>query len=489
MDSFLRACGASGPLQLHLEGPGTSAGECLSFETPYVVIGSAPESDLVLGHREVSPRHAYLQLIDGHLFCVDLGSQSGTALGGQSHRAGWVEPDQTIRIGPYRIRPVVETCPAGSPGFDAPAAGELPPLTLDLSHRGFKSSECSITEGLSLVGSNDCQVRLLDPGVANFHCGLIYTRLGVWVVDLLGKGGIEVNGDLVHHALLHQGDELSVGRSTIRLRHALELESEEAAWSQQAMAAEIAQPLGFLGIDHPSGHFEEPQAYPSWAPAGSDLEPETEPELEPDPEPDPEPEQESRPSPPPSESFYSASRKRRFDEAELERSSAQERRGSCRYPVSNVDALLSWWEPVAHRAVIDSEPKDDPGLSPTEETIYSRMMARWPGSHNGTPASRAAAELARDPLPAVEETMKSCVSSARLVDISQTGMLVLSEKVPPADQQLWLRLENPLITEWVEVVMKGATHANQGGHSVRLAFREACPYDFFKAVVYQNPGT
>jgi pSer/pThr/pTyr-binding forkhead associated (FHA) protein len=487
MDSFLRACGASGPLQLRLEGPGASPGECFTFETPYVVIGSAPESDLVLGHREVSPRHAYLQLIGGGLYCLDLGSQSGTSLGGQSRRAGWVEPAQMIRIGPYRIHPVVDTnpSPADSDEFDAPATVELPPLTLDLSHRGFESSECSITEGLSLVGSTDCQVRLLDPGVSSLHCGLLYTRLGVWVVDLLGKGGIEVNGDPVRHALLHQGDELRVGRSTIRLRHAF----EDAEWSQQARAAETAQPLGFLGIDHSPGHSEEPQAYPSWVPAGSDLEPEPEPEFELEPDSEPEFVPKSKLSQPPSESFYSASRKRRFEEAELERTSTAERRASCRYPVTNVDAVLSWWEPVAHRVVIVSEPKDDPRLSPTEETIYSRMMARWPGSHNGTPASRAAADLARDPLPAVEETMKSCVSGARLVDISQTGMLVLSERIPPADQRLWLRLENPLISDWVEVVLKGATHANQGGHSVRLAFREACPYDFFKAVVYQKPGT
>jgi hypothetical protein len=181
--------------------------------------------------------------------------------------------------------------------------------------------------------------------------------------------------------------------------------------------------------------------------------------------------------------------RRQIEEEHLAAISAQERRASCRYPVADTVAVLSWWEPIASPSVVLSAPKEEPKLAPDDESIYRRVMARWPAGHSGTAAARATAELARDPLPPVEESMQSRASGARLVDISQTGLMVLSEAVPPADGRIWLRLETPLITDWVEVVVKGSSLAAPGAHRVRLAFREGCPYDIFKAVVYTKPGS
>jgi pSer/pThr/pTyr-binding forkhead associated (FHA) protein len=485
MDLFLRACGAGRPWQLRLEGPAQAspAGACRSFERPSVVIGCDPRSDLVLDHKEVGARHAYLQWIGGRLYCVDLGSQCGTWLGGQRRRSGWVEPAQAIRIGPYWIQ--AQTGDEGAPAHP-PAPGstegeafdpDLLPLTVELSHRGFKASECQIARGLSLVGSaSDCQVRILDPGVSNIHCSLVHTPLGVWVVDLLGTGGIQVNGTPVPYARLHPGDLLQVGRSSIRV--------PDAAASNVPAAARVAAAL----VETPTGphHIaassldETPGPAPAWTP---DL---GEPESEPEPEPEPviEPDWE-RPAP-----EYSSSRRRRqLEDEAFARISAQERRGSCRYPVADALAVLSWWEPMAAPTVVMAEPRVDRNAEAAPATVYSRMMARWPGSHNGTPSSRAAAELARDPLPPVEKTMTLCTCWARLIDISQTGLLVRSETIPPVDAQVWLRLEDARLPDWVEVVVKGGTPEPSGVYRVRLAFRESCPYDLFKAVVYTRPGS
>jgi hypothetical protein len=68
-------------------------------------------------------------------------------------------------------------------------------------------------------------------------------------------------------------------------------------------------------------------------------------------------------------------------------------------------------------------------------------------------------------------------------------MLVISTAVPPADQRVWLRLESPRSTDWVEVVMKGSSPEVHGAHRIRLAFRESCPYDFFKLALYRKPGS
>ena len=482
MDLFLQACGATGPLQLRLEHPGSSGVECRSFDTPFVVIGRDPQSDLVLEHRDVCPRHAYLQLIGGRLYCVDLGSRSGISLGGQWRRAGWVEPQQAIRIGPYRIRLVID-----DGGFFDPETRddvESSRLTLDLSHRGFKASKCLIAGGLSLVGSStDCQVRLLDPAVSNVHCSLISTQHGLWVVDLFGKGGIQVNGVPVRQTVLQPCDELRVGRSSIRIRRAVDVGGSRptfvasSPWPAEeprtAALATVASTPAQFAIPVEPDPVEEPDTGGAafWPAVNPDFETEAE-----------------RESLPP---VSSKTRQRPSEEEPPpEAIAAHERRTSCRYPVADVGAVLSWWEQHASPSVILAVPKEEPKLSAAEETIYGRVMARWPGSYNGgTASARATAELARSPLPRIEDSLQSRTCGVRLLDISQTGLLVLSTVVPPADGLIWLRLEAPQATDWVELVIMGTTPATDGAHRLRLAFRDACPYDFFKAVLYKKPGS
>ena len=187
----------------------------------------------------------------------------------RSLSAGWIDPQQAVRIGPYRIRIV-----AGDGG--PPSDLDLPRLTLDLSHRGFKTSECQIDGGLALVGSStDCQVRLLDPEVSSTHCSLLSTAMGVWVVDLFGEGGIRLNGVPVRHAMLSEGDELQVGCSSIRIRHVHAVESDpsqppaELSWSEtpshEPAVLEVASPVSIYGTHDAPGPGEEPGAVSSWA--------------------------------------------------------------------------------------------------------------------------------------------------------------------------------------------------------------------------------
>ena len=303
MDLFLQACGATGPLQLRIEHPGNCGAESRRFDTPFVVIGRDPQSDLVFDHRDVCPRHAYLQLIGGRLYCVDLGSRSGISVVGQSRRAGWVEPQQAIRIGPFRIRLVTDGGGAGEPG----SYHDVEPsrLTLDLLHRGVKASEWPIAGGLSLVGSStDCQVRLLDPDVSNTHCSLISTQQGLWVVDLLGKGGIQVNGVQVRQALLEPRDELRVGRSTIRIRQTVDAGGPGPTSAAPSPLPEKTPPVAVLAASfstpapvaipvepdpvEPDPVEEPDMSGPSFQPSSpSEFETYTEPETEPEPEPFP----------------------------------------------------------------------------------------------------------------------------------------------------------------------------------------------------------
>ncbi len=223
MNQFLEACGAMGPLLLNVEAAGV-AGESRAYDLPFVLIGKDPRCDLRLDHPEVSSRHAYVQLVNGRLLCADLGSRSGVHQGGKRRRLGWLDRERAVRIGPYRIRllsgdnhvPLDANDPEDVLGAaQARGAGKL---LFELSHRSVRLSRREIAGGLALVGSAaDCEVRLIDPSVTSYHCALVPTPEGVWVVDLLGQGGIRVNGHEVSYSRLSEGDSVQLGHSMIRL--------------------------------------------------------------------------------------------------------------------------------------------------------------------------------------------------------------------------------------------------------------------------------
>src|SRR5438045_8252831 len=104
MDLFLEACGATGPRELLVEHPGSEEVERRSFRQPFILVGRAPEMDIVLDDAEVSLRHAYLQLIAGRLFCIDLQSRTGVHWDGKPEPRGWVKEGQALGIGPFSGR-------------------------------------------------------------------------------------------------------------------------------------------------------------------------------------------------------------------------------------------------------------------------------------------------------------------------------------------------------------------------------------------------
>src|SRR5205823_2199636 len=79
-DTFRTGCGAAAPLRLGCGPVGQPPEQVRAFETPFVLVGRDERNDLVLAHQAVSRRHAYLQLLGGRLFCLDLKSRYGVRL-------------------------------------------------------------------------------------------------------------------------------------------------------------------------------------------------------------------------------------------------------------------------------------------------------------------------------------------------------------------------------------------------------------------------
>ena len=265
MELFLQACRWLGPLSLTVAHPNELSATQLDLNQPFAMVGCDPRTDLFLNHPGVSRRHAYFQVLGGRLFCVDLQSRTGLHWEDGPKRSGWLEADQPLRVGPFRIRANGSgaASPAGlslsalyspvgqalQPGGEGPQAGradlqgeeELPEVALEFVNRLPEPTVWRMGSMLALVGRAAlCRVRLLGDSVSKFHCSLVRTPLGVWVVDLFGKGGIRVNEVPVRCARLDDGDRLQVGHFIIRTRfvHRLPLRVPFSHLVEETVAAD-----------------------------------------------------------------------------------------------------------------------------------------------------------------------------------------------------------------------------------------------------------
>jgi pSer/pThr/pTyr-binding forkhead associated (FHA) protein len=273
MEEFLKACGATGPLQLVIEHRGLIAMRWGAHQ-PFALVGRDPSADVSLDHPRVDPYHAYLQVIGGGVYWVDLESQTGTRWEDGPARSGWLSPPHGIGIGPY----VIQLAPddrgvAGPAVLPDPLASrsktpdDLPRVMLEFRQESAKPIRWRMRHLLTLVGSSPlCKVRLSSPGILPFHCSLLRTATGLWVVNLLGHGGVTVNGASVRAARLEDGDELKVGDILIRVLFLAPVTAveggtpAEGGMARQALPAPtpLSVPTTGLAVDRPEAVWMAP---------------------------------------------------------------------------------------------------------------------------------------------------------------------------------------------------------------------------------------
>lgn len=230
MSQFLDACGARGPLELKVEdATGTQVGHWV-LPQPFALLGSDAQADVRLAGEDVSKRHVYLQILGGRVFGVDLESRSGVKWGGIRASSWWVRPGESFEVGSYLVK-----VRAGAPGDPCPDETELADLTdweNPLREAVVPASEGAVpwlevpgteirkplTRRMTLLGrSNDCRLRVPDERLSRHHCSILRTQAGVWVVDLLSREGIRLDGVRVRWARIGARDELRIARYRVGL--------------------------------------------------------------------------------------------------------------------------------------------------------------------------------------------------------------------------------------------------------------------------------
>jgi len=220
MDSFLHACGTRTGARVAIQG-----GDHIVYALPQacVLIGRSPLCDIRLDHPEVSPRHAYLQMIEGRLACFDLGTRDGLRRGYTNGvRSTWIEHDVNIGIGPFGLRRADNThvLPLDHLTDPQQISHTWGSIFLESLDESITPHLWHITHAITLIGrASQCHVRLPTVSVSWFHCSLVCTPQGVWVVDLMSRGGVVVNGIPTKCMPLYDGDELVLGEVRCLIRH------------------------------------------------------------------------------------------------------------------------------------------------------------------------------------------------------------------------------------------------------------------------------
>ncbi len=277
-EAFLEACGAGGPLLFDVRRDGDAEGRRLAVQQPFALVGRAVNADLVLKDARVSRRHIYLQVLAGRICWVNLGGLAGNNPAEESELSGWWYEKQTICVGTYQVQ--ILPNPLRKPddrleGLDPLAAGSASNLHLPTTYLEFLRGDqvrmrWRMDRLLVLMGNAlSCKIRLAGTEVSRFHCSLVATPQGTWLVDLLGRGGVLLNGVAVRFAHLEDGDVMQVGENVIHVRYAA---ARSAPGSALALAdAPTAPATGrAVAVASPGGKPATDLAVPPFQPIAQD---------------------------------------------------------------------------------------------------------------------------------------------------------------------------------------------------------------------------
>src|SRR5262249_54564119 len=96
--AFFSACRTPGRILLASKPPDKAHFEEAPLANPFAMIGRCDRADIIRNDNDVSWWHAYVQLLDGSAFIMDLGSESGVYVDGRPQGYGWIKPGHIFQI-------------------------------------------------------------------------------------------------------------------------------------------------------------------------------------------------------------------------------------------------------------------------------------------------------------------------------------------------------------------------------------------------------
>jgi pSer/pThr/pTyr-binding forkhead associated (FHA) protein len=207
-----------------------------SFDQPFLRVGSHASADLALKEDGVAYRHLYIHATNEGVYCTDLSKRK--SIGGRSR--GWLTPDRVVKLGDVRLRawtqPLIRF-PLPQGDLQDRITGDTQVPALSIFNQGAFLSEAQIRRKLTLVGRAPPSVlRINSSLISRCHCAFYWDYDVLWVIDLLGSGGITYRGQRITATPLPLGDQVSLGEITLKFSR-LELPASSITAAQKATDA------------------------------------------------------------------------------------------------------------------------------------------------------------------------------------------------------------------------------------------------------------
>jgi hypothetical protein len=193
-----------------VDGPGGQT--VLPLDQPFARVGRHPQADVCLPDRAVPSRALYLHATRAGVFCLFLDRDDS----GPDRTGIWLSPEQSVEVGPYRIRASLLTAePEDALPSELPSAwgSAKPPLPVMMIYCGNRlKDKRRFRSILSPVGRRpQCALQLKGQKVSGFHCVLFWDQQRLWCIDLNSSNGTQRNGQEIVCAEVVLGDRLEVG--------------------------------------------------------------------------------------------------------------------------------------------------------------------------------------------------------------------------------------------------------------------------------------
>lgn len=214
--------------------------QTITLDLPRIVIGRASHADVRLPSRSVSELHAVLHKNGNELSILDEQSSNGTRVNGaplpRGRRKVLADGD-VIAIAPYALRVTQVVARPDPPERTASLARRLlhdalsssggeaapPRLVLLTGKQAGIAWVLPPAPGRVLVGRDaGCEVCLDERDCSRQHAEVVRETDGTTVRDLASKNGLVVGGRAVNERRLRHGDEVTIGKTTLRYHDPVE---------------------------------------------------------------------------------------------------------------------------------------------------------------------------------------------------------------------------------------------------------------------------
>jgi pSer/pThr/pTyr-binding forkhead associated (FHA) protein len=227
--------------------------QTITLDLPRIVVGRGAHADVRLPSRSVSELHAVLHKNGNELSILDELSSNGTRVNGSALPRGRrkaLQDGDVIAIAPYSLRIEQVVARPDPPERTASLARRLlhdalsssggeaaPPRLVLLTGKQAGAAWILPPAPARVVVGRDagCDVCLDERDCSRQHAEVLRDVDGTTVRDLSSKNGLVIAGRAVNERRLRHGDEITIGRTTLRyhdpveeLLRALESGADEA---------------------------------------------------------------------------------------------------------------------------------------------------------------------------------------------------------------------------------------------------------------------